>query len=301
MNELNTMDESSSILSFEGRSKDLGGFEVKRVLPYSKKRMVGPFIFLDEMGPAVFSAGTGIDVRPHPHIGLSTLTYLSEGSIVHRDSLGSDLEILPREVNWMTAGKGIVHSERSSAEKRKSIHKLHGLQFWVALPLASEDCEPAFQHFSQKDLPEFKLGAARAQLIAGKAYGYQSPVKTFSPLFFVPIETELATEISLAELHQSSELVEVGVYIQAGQAQIAGKIFSAGQFVILPKQVLTLKITAHSQIAILGGDAFAEPRLIWWNFVASSQARLDKAKQDWVEEKFAKVPGETEFIPLPPH
>lgn len=292
-------DNLSSILSFEGRSKDLGGFEVKRVLPYAKKRMVGPFIFLDEMGPAVFNPGTGIDVRPHPHIGLSTLTYLSEGSILHRDSLGNELEILPREVNWMTAGKGIVHSERSPAEKRKGIQKLHGLQFWVALPLESEECPPAFQHFSQKDLPEFQLGKAQAQLIAGEAFGFESPVKTYSPLFFVQAETRQATYFSIEELQQSSAQSEVGIYIQGGSVQVGAESFSKGQFLALPKNISTLHLGADSQIAILGGDQFLEPRLIWWNFVASTEEKLSRAKQNWTEGRFGKVPGETEFIPLP--
>ncbi len=273
-------------LTFEAREKDLGGFQVKRVLPYAKKRMVGPFIFLDQMGPARFDPGQGIDVRAHPHIGLSTLTYLFEGSLLHRDSLGFVQEIEPGAVNWMTAGSGISHSERSPLEKRKSTQAIYGLQFWVALPKEKEDCDPSFFHTPKKEIPEFSYQGAQIKLIAGEALGFRSPVKTHSPLFYLDLQLKKNDQIELPSLGQ-----ETAVYFLNSR--------DAGKMIVFGNREFRFKAEEDSHLILLGGEAFSEERHIWWNLVSSDTEKIEKAKERWEKNQFPMVPGESERIPLP--
>ncbi len=279
-------------------SHDLGdNFTVRRVLPSRKRRMVGPFIFLDEMGPHVFQAGKGLDVRPHPHIGLATVTYLFSGEILHRDSVGSVQAIKPGDVNWMTAGRGIVHSERTAPEVRLQESTLSGLQCWVALPRADEECAPAFRHTPVAELPFIENTGFTARVVAGKFLGHISPVQTSSPLFFVDIHLDANASIALAP-----EYPERAIYIVEGTLDLGedGQ-FEAGQLLVLkPGRAVTAKSAAAPvRMVVLGGDPMDGTRYLSWNFVSSSEARIEKAKQDWRDQQFASVPGETEFIPLP--
>lgn len=287
---------SNISLIIEERAANIGNFMVGRLLPFREKRMVGPYIFIDHMGPAALNDHENMDVPPHPHIGLSTLTYLFEGSIRHKDSLGSDLDINPGAVNWMTAGKGIVHSERTPEHLRHSDKHLHGLQIWVALPLQNEDMEPEFQHVEAKDIPFWEQDGVAFRLIAGEAFGRKSPVATYSKQFFIEIKAENRQVLNIGQ-----ELFgEAGMYILEGSV-----ISEENEF--LPKQLLVAKeaklctftITENTTIYIFGGEPFAEERFIYWNFVASSRERIEAAKQKWLEQKFERVPGETEFVPLP--
>lgn len=286
----------------EPRTRDLGGFTVGRVLPYAKRRMVGPFIFLDEMGPAEFKPGTGIDVRPHPHIGLATVTYLFDGEMRHRDSLGCDQVIRPGDVNWMTAGRGIVHSERTDDAPRASGQKMHGMQSWIALPEDAEDTAPSFHRHPKDTLPLIERGGAKMRLIAGSAYGETSPVKTFSPIFYLGVEAEAGAAIELPDGYEDRAL-----YLVDGAVEIDGEAHEAGRmFVFNENASPQINVTAPAKLMLLGGAPLGE-RLIWWNLVASSQDRIDRAKADWTQsaEKnfqdsvFSLPPGETEFIPLP--
>lgn len=280
-------------LVIPARRKDLGdGFEVGRVLPYAKRRMVGPFIFLDHMGPVTFKPGQGIDVRPHPHIGLSTVTYLFAGEIVHRDSLGSTLAIRPGAVNWMTAGRGIVHSERSAPEVRARGGQVHGLQTWVALPADHEDTAPAFTHYPAEVLPRFEAGGARGVVIAGEAFGLASPVTTHSPLFYVDVELDTGAAVQLPDTYD-----ERAAYIVHGRVEgphDAGNLLVFGEG---PAAVTAAE--GPARVMLLGGAPVGE-RHIWWNFVASSEARLDRAKAAWKAGRMALPPDDNrEFIPLP--
>ncbi len=287
---------SSIELMIESRKKDLGGFTVGRVLPYAKKQTVGPFIFLDHMGPAEFAPGQGMDVRPHPHIGLATVTFLFEGAITHRDSLGFQQDIRPGDVNWMTAGKGIVHSERTPGDLRKSGQKIHGLQIWVALPKEAEQIEPSFHHHPSSSLPEFKSQGAQVKLILGEAFEHKSPVKTYSPMFYFEVKQAQGgrLEYSVAPKH------EVALYILSGEIEIDEQHFGPRQMPVLKTgNNLNLRSIKDSHFIVLGGEPLAEPRHIWWNFVASSKDLIEKAKAKWQEQGFDQVPGETEFIPLP--
>ena len=278
------------------RTTDLGDFEVRRALPSAQRRMVGPFVFLDEMGPATFSAGTGIDVRPHPHIGLATVTYLFDGEITHRDSLGTFVAIRPGEVNWMTAGRGIVHSERSAPERRVHGDKLHGLQCWVALPADKEEIEPSFFHRSASDLPFVTERGFTARVIAGQAFGARSPVVTASDTVFVDIAMEAGTTIPLEPDYE-----ERAIYVVDGEIEIAGDRFTGPKLLVFrPGDRIAVRAVTASHIAILGGAALEGPRYIWWNFVSSRKDRIEQAKEDWKSARFDIVPGdETEFIPLP--
>lgn len=279
----------------EGRIRDIGGFEVRRVLPWGGGRMVGPFIFLDQIGPADFPAGQGIDVRPHPHIGLATVTYLYEGEILHRDSLGVVQAIQPGDVNWMTAGRGIVHSERTAPELRARGHRLSGLQSWVALPREHEEVEPAFHHFPKTALPALERDGARLRVIAGEAFGLRSPVRTYSELFYVDAQAEDGARIALPDGY-----AERAVYVSIGSVEFEGTRYAEGALLIFAEgAAVTLIARGASRVALLGGAAIEGKRHIWWNFVSSSQARIDQAKADWSGGKFPVVPGETEFIPLP--
>ncbi len=283
-------------LTITPREKDLGGFSVRRILPYVQRRMVGPFIFLDHMGPAQFEAGHGIDVRPHPHIGLSTVTYLFSGEFCHKDSLGTDQRITAGAVNWMTAGHGIVHSERTGPEERSRCHEAHGLQSWVALPKEFEEIAPEFHHHPADTLPNFTLSGVDLRLVAGSAYGYEAPVKTYSPLFY--LEAKMPANSSLV---LPKEYAERALYLVEGELQIgATKIEARTMPVFMHDETINIEAKIPSHIMILGGDPLSEQRFIDWNFVSSSKERLEQARHDWQEGRFPKVPGDDkEFIPLP--
>jgi redox-sensitive bicupin YhaK (pirin superfamily) len=282
-------------LIIPSRRTDLGGFIVGRILPYTERRMVGPFIFLDHMGPATFETGKGIDVRPHPHIGLSTITYLFSGEILHRDSLGTEQAIRPGDVNWMTAGSGITHSERTGADERSHPHDLHGLQSWIALPLEAEECAPEFFHHKASTLPEISENGVTLRVIAGSAYGKTSPVKIYSPLFYVEAKLAKGAAIQLPD-----EYSERAFYIIDGDVTANGENIAEKTMAVYDKGSVTITANENSHLILLGGEPFAEPRFMFWNFVSSSKERLEQAKADWKAGKFAKVPGdEVEFIPLP--
>jgi redox-sensitive bicupin YhaK (pirin superfamily) len=284
----------SAITLLEPHTKDLGGFQVRRVLPGHPHQMVGPFIFFDHMGPAHMAAGTGVDVRPHPHIGLATVTYLFEGAFMHRDSLGTVQRIEPGAVNWMTAGRGIAHSERSPDELRPDGPRLHGIQSWVALPLEHEQCEPTFSHHPKETIPLITLPGVYMHLIAGTAYGRTSPTPTYSPIFYLAVEMEAGASLELPREHD-----ERAVYVVCGEIEAGGTPIPVHHLAVAPPNE-GARITARSpaRVMLLGGSAVGERR-IWWNFVASSDALIDEAAQRWRTGGFAPVPGETEFIPLP--
>ena len=279
----------------ETRTRDLGGFEVRRLLPVAARQSVGPFVFFDHMGPARFAPGTGIDVRPHPHIGLATLTYLFEGEILHRDSLGYVQPIRPGDVNWMTAGRGIVHSERTGPDLRAAGSALHGLQLWIALPKADEETEPAFYHYPGATVPVVRHGDAIVRVIVGAAAGATSPVRTFSPMFYFDAQLPAGSTFELAP-----DYPERAVYLVSGELALCGMTLTEGQMVVLPEGgAVAIKANGDARFVMLGGAPLDGPRFIWWNLVSSSRERIEQAKRDWAEDRFAKVPGETEFIPLP--
>jgi hypothetical protein len=276
-------------------TKNLGDFNVSRSLPNQQKKMVGPFIFFDHMGPAELQPGQGIDVRPHPHIGLSTLTYLFEGSMLHRDSLGYVQEIHPGDVNWMTAGKGIVHSERQTLTMKGKSQRLNGIQLWIALPKDKTEIEPSFQHVPQQQLPNIHKDKLHLCLIAGEAYGYCSPVRTHSPLFYIDCLIQAG-----GVLDKPAGEVECAIYIQTGVLEVGGRSYSAGEFVLLDSNDKTIEAKELSRFLMLGGPAFDDTPSIFWNFVAYSKARMDAAKQQWREGKFPSIPNDNEeYIPLP--
>ena len=278
------------------RTADLGsGFQVRRALPSMRRRMVGPFIFLDQMGPAVLEAGRGLDVRPHPHIGLATVTYLFEGEILHRDSLGTVQPIQAGAVNWMTAGRGIAHSERTPPELRKAGGRLSGIQMWVALPRRDEEMEPAFAHTPASALPVIEDRGIRVRVIAGSLFGKRSPVATRSELFYADVALQAEARLELTASHE-----ERAIYLAAGAVEIAGEPFSEGQLVVLrPGLRIVVRARDTARLMLLGGVAMDGPRHIWWNLVSSSRELIEQAKSDWASGRFPKVPGETEFIPLP--
>ncbi len=279
----------------ESRLRDLGGFEVRRILPFGGGHMVGPFIFLDHVGPVTFPAGQGIDVRPHPHVCLATVTYLFDGEIEHRDSLGMVQTIRPGDVNWMTAGSGIVHSERTGVALRAAGHRLHGLQSWVALPRSDEETDPAFHHFPARQLPLRDAGGVRMRLIAGEAFGLRSPVQVFSRMFYVDAACEGGATIEL-----SIEHAERAAYVVEGSIEVEGCNFAQGTLLVfIEGEGVKLRANSPSRIALLGGAPLESKRQIWWNFVASSPERIERAKREWADGKFPPVPGEIEFIPLP--
>lgn len=279
-----------------GRGRDLGGFSVRRVLPIGHRKMVGPFIFFDHLGPTVLAADTGMDVRPHPHIGLATVTYLFEGRIRHRDSLGTVLDIEPLAVNWMTAGRGIVHSERSTPEDRLTARPIHGIQSWVALPQAHAECAPAFVHHPARTLPEWQQGAATLRLIAGTAYGRASPVDVASPTFYVHVQWTSADTLPLP---LASEHAERAVYVVSGAVVIDGQRIEAGTMAVLGASAAALTAEADTLAMLLGGAPMDGDRHVWWNLVSADPERIEQAKRDWAEDRFASVPGEHERIPLP--
>lgn len=281
----------------EGRLHDLGdGFTVRRLLPVLQARHVGPLVFFDHMGPATFEAGKGMDVRPHPHIGLATVTWLFDGAIRHRDSLGSQADIRPGEVNWMTAGRGIAHSERTPPDERRNGQLLHGVQIWVALPQVDAELAPEFHHHERETLPRLQWPGVEAVLIAGSAYGQESPVKVFAPMFL--LEVNLAAG---AELAMPAEHMERGVFVAEG-AVAWGEldVVSPRMAVQTGPSAPVLRAREASRLILFGGAPLDGERHLWWNFVASSKERIEQAKADWREGRFAKVPGDEEdFIPLP--
>ena len=278
------------------RTVDLGEFQVHRALPSTQSRMVGPFIFFDHFGPAVFKAGVGIDVRPHPHIGLATVTYLFDGEIVHRDSLGTAMPIRPGAVNWMTAGRGIVHSERTAAEHRSGGEPLHGLQLWVALSKQDEEIAPAFVHTAATDIPELQENGMALRVIAGTLHGRRSPLATAWETLFAEVRLKAGTTLPLDPEHE-----ERAVYVIAGEIEIGGEQFGPEKLLVLrPGDRIAVRATRDAHIVVVGGAAMDGPRHIWWNFVSSRKERIDAAKADWKAGRFALVPGDTvEFIPLP--
>jgi redox-sensitive bicupin YhaK (pirin superfamily) len=275
------------------KPKDLGGFSVRRVLPSPQRRSLGPFVFFDEMGPADFGPGEGIEVRPHPHIGLSTLTYLFEGEIMHRDSLGFEQPIRPGAVNLMTAGRGIVHSERTAPALRETGQRLHGIQTWMALPDALAETEPAFVHYPAERLPRVDQDGVRMTLVAGEAFGARSPVETASPTLYLDLDFDAGGTMALPNA------AERAVYVASGRVRIGACVLEAGSMAVLKAGAsVLLRAEVASRVIQVGGDAVGE-RTLWWNFVAADPARIERAKADWQAGRFAQVPGDEEFIPLP--
>jgi len=277
------------------RTKDLGGFEVRRLLPAATHKMVGPFIFFDHMGPARFAAGKGVDVRPHPHIGLATVTYLFEGALLHRDSLGTVQRITPGDVNWMTAGRGIVHSERTPPEDRDAGPPLHGIQTWVALPLAHERTAPGFAHLPKAELPAISAKGVDLHVVAGKAFGERAPTPVFSDTLYVAAALAAGGRLAVPAEHE-----ERGVYVVSGDVTIAGAKVEPYHVVVLPESgTVEIEAASPARLMLFGGERMDGDRHIWWNFVASSRELLEDAKARWRESRFDPVPAETEFIPLP--
>jgi redox-sensitive bicupin YhaK (pirin superfamily) len=276
-------------------TKDLGGFTVRRLLPAHTVRMVGPFIFFDHMGPADFAPGRGVDVRPHPHIGLATVTYLFDGGLMHRDSLGSVQKILPGDVNWMTAGSGIVHSERTDVRDRETGHPLHGIQTWLALPKSHERTAPEFHHHPRDTLPLVERPGVRLRLIAGRAYGERAPVRTFSDMFYLAAEIDAGATFELPPEH-----AERAVYVVDGEVMAGGHMIDPQHMAVLaPGETVEIAAGSASRVMLLGGEPMDGDRHIYWNFVASDRALIEDARARWRAQQFDPVPGETEFIPLP--
>ena len=284
------------------RARDLGGFEVRRALPSAARQMVGPFIFFDQMGPAEFLTGTGIDVRPHPHIGLGTVTYLMKGRLHHRDSLGTDAWIEPGAVNWMLAGKGITHSERTDGEARKAPLSMFGLQTWLALPKDREDAAAGFTHLGREALPELEGEGKQVRLILGHAWGETVPLQMPSEVFYADARLAAHASIPLPDDHEDR-----GVYILDGEVTCAGQVFEAGRMLVFrPGDRVSVKAgPLGARVMLLGGATMDGPRFIWWNFVASSREKIEAAKEawragDWMHGRFSLPPGDDgEFIPAP--
>ncbi|MEP6633962.1 MAG: pirin family protein [Luteimonas sp.] len=277
------------------RVHDLGGFEVRRAVPTVQARSIGPFVFVDHMGPAVFEPGHGIDVRPHPHIGLATVTFLWSGVITHRDTLGSQQDIAAGDVNWMTAGRGIAHSERTPQTVRSGEHPLHGMQTWVALPSADEEAAPDFHHHAAATLPRIERDGALLRVVAGRAYDREAPVRVFADTLYVAIDLQAGAEIALDDHHR-----ERALYVLEGDAQLDGADLPEKHLLVLDVGTRpTLRAKTPLKAMLLGGEPLDGPRHLWWNFVSSSKDRIEQAKQDWLEGRFGKVPGDEEFIPLP--
>lgn len=287
---------SNISLIIEERAANIGNFMVGRLLPFRQKRAVGPFVFIDHMGPAQLKDYENLDVPPHPHIGLSTLTYLFEGAIMHKDSTGVDMEIQPGAVNWMTAGRGVVHSERTPEYLRTSEKSLHGLQIWVALPKELEESEPTFSHIAAEDIPHWEQHGVYIKLIAGKAFGRQSPVPVHSNLYFIEIKSTKEQTLSIGDYLFG----ESALYILEGHIKSEGNVYEPKQILIAnDSKLCEFEIGENTTIYIFGGTPFPEERFIDWNFVSSSKERLVKAIDDWKHQRFPKVPGETGFVPYP--
>lgn len=283
-------------LIIEEREADIGNFLVGRLLPFRKKRSIGPFVFIDHMGAAELTQDKSLDVAPHPHIGLSTLTYLFEGSIMHRDSLGTEIEIRPGAVNWMTAGKGVVHSERTPEALRSTNMTLHGMQIWVALPKKLEDMEPSFQHVEAKSLPTWEEGNIQFKLISGQIEGFQSPVKTYHPQYMIEIKNKEHATIDIGH----KLFGESGLYILEGAVENGGHRYGDKQILITKDADLcSFEMTPNSTVYIFGGEPLPEKRFIHWNFVSSEREKIEQAVEDWKQQKFPPVPNETDFVPYP--
>lgn len=277
------------------RSHDIGGLEIRRLLPHAQRRSVGPFVFFDHIGPATLGVDAAIDVRPHPHIGLATVTYLWDGAMLHRDSLGNELEIAPGDVNWMTAGRGIVHSERTPERLRGVPHAFHGLQTWVALPREHQEAAPDFAHHPAASLPQLQRDGATLRIVAGHGFGARSPVAVLSPTLYVAIDLAAGAELVLPDEHE-----ERALYLVDGDAELEGQPLPVNTLAVLDAgSTPRLRAGTTSRLMLLGGTPLDGPRFIWWNFVSSSRERIEQAKADWQAQRFATVPGETEFTPLP--
>jgi redox-sensitive bicupin YhaK (pirin superfamily) len=283
-------------LVIPARPRDLGGFAVRRTLPARQRRLVGPFIFWDHMGPMSLEPEHGMDVRPHPHIGLATVTYLFEGEIVHKDTLGSDQAIRPGAVNWMTAGRGIAHSERTGPELRKRGSRVHGIQSWVALPVDHEETEPRFEHHPANTVPETSRDGVVFRVLAGAAYGLTAPARIASPTFYVEATMPAGARLVLPDEHE-----ERAAYVVEGEVACDGDAIDEGAMaVFLPRAEVALQAQRPSRVMLLGGAPIGGARHIWWNFVSSSKERIEQAKRDWTEGRFGKIPGDDlEFVPLP--
>jgi redox-sensitive bicupin YhaK (pirin superfamily) len=278
------------------RVRDIGAFEVRRALPSVERQMIGPFIFFDQFGPIIMKAGEGQDVRPHPHIGLATVTWLLDGSMFHRDSLGSQQAITPGELNWMTAGKGIVHSERTPEADRARERSVFGIQSWVALPKKHEETAPGFEHVATSDLPLLADHGRAVRVIAGSIYGAASPVKTYSALFYADVKLAAGARLPLPVEHE-----ERAIYVLQGSVEIAGQVHGPNQLLVFRAgDAITIAAHTATRFMMLGGEPMDGPRHIWWNFVSSSKERIEMAKEEWKRGRFDIVPGdEKEFIPLP--
>lgn len=280
-------------LTIAPKLKDLGEFSVRRVLPSAKRRMVGPFVFFDHMGPAEFPPGKGISVRPHPHIGLATITYLFDGQILHRDSLGFTQPIEPGAVNLMTAGSGIVHSERAGDDLDR-VSTLHGIQSWMALPEEHQEIDPGFAHYPADQIPEISLPGASVRVIMGSAYGRTSEVTQYSPTLYMECVLEAGAELELPEDYE-----ELAFYVVSGSVQVSDTRYDEGTMAVAcPDKIIQLQADSDSRIMVIGGSSLG-PRHIWWNFVSTSKERIEQAKSDWSEGRFGTVEGDDEFIPLP--
>ncbi len=287
-------DSNVVALRIEPNTKDLGEFSVARLLPDQRRQRVGPFIFFDHIGPAEFPPGKGVNVRAHPHIGLATITYLFEGMMLHRDSLGYVQEIRPGAVNWMTAGRGIVHSEKVTGEVLASGQRLHGLQTWVALPVEAEEIEPRFEHYAADAIPAVELDGARIRVVIGTAYGAESPVRTDSETLYVEMRLEPGASVDLPRTE------ELGLFLIDGEATVADESLRPGELAVLQDNAMaTVHAAVDCHLMVCGGAALTGERIVWWNFVNSSRERIEQAKRDWREGRFPEVPGEDDFIPLP--
>ena len=281
-------------LVIEPVTKDLGEFTVDRLLPDKRRQRVGPFIFFDHIGPADFAPGSGVNVRSHPHIGLATVTYLFDGEMLHRDSLGFVQVIRAGAVNWMTAGRGIAHSEKVTEEILASGQRLHGIQVWVALPLESEEIEPRFEHYASEDIPAVDLEGANARVVIGSAYGLTSPVQTESETLYVELQIDAGASVELPRTE------ELAVFVIDGDIRIDGQAIPTGSLAVLVNDsTATLEATCRSHVMLCGGATLPGERILWWNFVSSSRERMQQAKADWRDGRFDQVPGESDFIPLP--
>lgn len=283
-------------LVIEPKIRNIGAFEVRRVLPAAQRRSVGPFVFFDQMGPTTFENGQYLDVGPHPHIGLSTITWLTEGEILHRDSLGSVQAIRPGDVNWMTAGSGVVHSERSPDSERREGARVAGIQAWVALPEADQECTPSFQHYPAHEIPWIDRPDVRAALIVGHAWGLESPVATPTETLYADIDLSAGATLQLPD-----ETPERAIYGLEGDFQLNGTVFASGQMLVL-KPGVSVAVTAGpagARMMLCGGEPLDGPRHMYWNFVSTSKTRIEEAKRDWSQGNFGSIPGEGPVIPLP--
>ncbi len=295
---MTTSVESSTLSPIEQRLEphiqDLGGFKARRALPQDDRTLVGPFIFFDHLGPATFPPGKGVDVRPHPHINLATVTYLFEGSLMHRDSLGTVQEIRPGAVNWMTAGKGISHSERSPESTRDQTVTLHAIQTWVALPESDEEVDPSFYHYASDEMPQWQENGATVKLIAGKANGHRSPVQVYSPTLYLDVQLEAGGAFEVA-----ADYSERAIYSVTAGLSVAGEALEQHRLAVLRAgEAVTIEASAAARCVVIGGEPVGD-RIKWWNFVSSRPERIEQAKRDWRSKEFVQVPDDDEFIPLP--